>query len=70
MVVGFDGIPESEFYYPSLTTVYQDQNKLGCIAVEELVKMVAKDHLSGDVNEPRHVMIQPDLIISASTANL
>jgi LacI family transcriptional regulator len=39
-VAGFDGIPESGFFWPPLTTVVQDQHELGCKAVGELVKMI------------------------------
>jgi lactose/L-arabinose transport system substrate-binding protein len=33
-VVGFDGIPESEFFSPPLSTVHQDLEELGCLAVK------------------------------------
>ncbi len=39
-VVGFDGIPESGFFWPPLTTVVQNQHELGCVAVRELVDMI------------------------------
>ncbi len=39
-VAGFDGIPESGFFWPPLTTVVQNQHELGCVAVRELVKMI------------------------------
>ena len=67
MVIGFDGIPESEFFSPSLTTVYQDQNMLGSIAVEELAKMVENDQSKEGNEPPTHIILQPELILRQST---
>jgi len=39
-VVGFDDIPESAYFYPSLTTVSQDLQQLGGKAVQKLVEMI------------------------------
>ena len=66
MVIGFDGIPESEFFSPSLTTVYQDQNMLGSIAVEELAKMVENREPPDRDSTPVHITIQPELVIRQS----
>ncbi|WP_138444659.1 LacI family DNA-binding transcriptional regulator [Sinomonas susongensis] len=38
-VVGFDGIPESEFYRPSLTTIRLDLEGLGASAIDRLLSM-------------------------------
>ncbi|MDO9086907.1 MAG: LacI family DNA-binding transcriptional regulator [Anaerolineaceae bacterium] len=67
MVVGFDGIPESEFYCPSLTTVCQNQDDLGSIAVEELVLVVEKKNTAENGNKPKYLTIKPELIIRQST---
>ena len=66
-VIGFDGIPESEFYCPSLSTVNQNQNELGCMAVEELVRLVEKKLTAEDVIEPKYITIRPELIIRQSS---
>jgi LacI family transcriptional regulator len=66
-VIGFDGIPESEFYCPSLSTVNQNQNELGCIAVEELVRLVEKKLMADDLIEPTYITIEPELIIRQSS---
>lgn len=61
-VVGFDGIPESAYFYPSLTTISQDPQMLGGRAVENLVAMIQ----AGQENKPITVqssLIQPSLII-------
>jgi len=66
MVVGFDGIPESEFYSPPLATVNQDQHKLGGIAVEELAGMVENREPPDRDSTPVHITIQPELVIRQS----
>jgi LacI family transcriptional regulator len=66
-VVGFDGIPESEFYSPSLTTVYQNLENLGCTAVNELVELIENINRTNYENDPKFVKIQPELIIRQST---
>jgi DNA-binding LacI/PurR family transcriptional regulator len=66
-VVGFDGIPESEFYCPSLTTVYQNQNELGSVAVAELVLQIEKKLSENKLIEPKYITIQPELIIRQSS---
>lgn len=68
-VVGFDGLSDSEFYFPSLTTVNQNQNILGSIAVEELVRIVEKRLEADEVVEPKYITIEPELIIRQSTTN-
>ncbi|MGB3701345.1 MAG: LacI family DNA-binding transcriptional regulator [Anaerolineales bacterium] len=66
-VVGFDGIPESEFYCPSLSTVNQNQTELGCIAVDELVKLIQNRLTAEDVIEPKYLTLKPELIIRQSS---
>lgn len=65
-VVGFDGIPESAYFFPSLTTVSQDPQLLGGQAVENLVEMI----LAKQENQPftpQSSLIQPALIIRESS---
>jgi LacI family transcriptional regulator len=65
-VVGFDGIPESAYFYPALTTISQDPQLLGGQAVENLVDMIR----AGQENETvvaQSVLIQPTLIIRESS---
>lgn len=66
-VVGFDGIPESEFYSPSLTTIYQNLENLGLTAVDELVQLIEKRNTQDNDNNPKILEIQPELIIRKST---
>ncbi len=66
-VVGFDGIPESPHFWPPLTTVFQDQNRLGSAAVEKIVAII--DHLreDGEMPAPETIILQPELIIRDSS---
>jgi DNA-binding LacI/PurR family transcriptional regulator len=66
-VIGFDGMPESEFYCPSLSTVYQNQDELGRIAVAELVSQTEENYLENKIVEPKYITIQPELIIRQSS---
>ena len=69
-VVGFDGIPESEFYNPSLSTINQNQNELGRTAVEELVNIIEKKSTPEGVIEPKYITLSPELIIRQSSQKL
>jgi LacI family transcriptional regulator len=69
-VVGFDGIPESEFYYPSLSTINQNQDELGRTAVEELVSIIEKKLIREGVAEPKYITLRPELIIRQSSQKL
>ena len=71
-VAGFDGLPEAAHYWPPLTTVYQDQHRLGCIAVRELVRAieaarVERAHAPAADSEPELTILYPDLIARASS---
>jgi LacI family transcriptional regulator len=66
-VVGFDGIPETAYYWPPLTTVYQDQQKLGCTAVRELVQIIEASQQDKSVIEPETISLQAELIVRESS---
>ncbi len=66
-VVGFDGIPESRYYWPPLTTVFQDQNRLGCTAVEKIVGIIERIRDQGEATEPETIILEPELIIRDSS---
>ena len=66
-VIGFDGIADSEFYCPSLSTVSQNQDELGRIAVAELVSQIEDELSDNKVVEPKYITIQPELIIRESS---
>jgi LacI family transcriptional regulator len=65
-VVGFDDIPNSEFYNPPLTTVHQKlelQGSLGAEIIEELIKASLEKRPA----QPKHRKVAPRLIIREST---
>ena len=66
-VAGFDGIPETAYYWPPLTTVYQDQQKLGCTAVQELVQIIEASQQNKAVIETKTILLQPELIVRKSS---
>jgi len=66
-VIGFDGIPESEFYFPPLSTIYQNQDEVGHTAVQELIWLVNERLDDEQEIKPRHITIEPELILRQST---
>ena len=62
-IVGFDDIPESAYFSPSLTTVRQDFNAMGRRGVDLLIGI-----LTAEV-APAHQfhLIEPELIVRSST---
>ncbi len=62
-VIGYDGMPESEFYQPSLTTIYQDFAALGEMSVEFLLRLINQPGTS-----PPRFILRPVLIPRKSTA--
>jgi LacI family transcriptional regulator len=65
-VVGFDNIPESAYFYPSLTTISQDLQLLGEQAVQNIVEMIqARQENQPVVAQSR--FIQPVLVVRESS---
>jgi DNA-binding LacI/PurR family transcriptional regulator len=62
-VVGFDDIPEAQYFIPPLTTVRQDFDEIGARSLQVLLREI---ETGGRVPSPRRV--QPELIVRASTA--
>jgi DNA-binding LacI/PurR family transcriptional regulator len=68
-VVGFDDLPEAEYFGPALTTVRQDFDELGRRALRALIEIVGDpDAGLPAADETPHVVIQPSLVVRASTA--
>ena len=65
-VVGFDGIPESAYFYPSLTTISQDLQLLGEQAVQNVVEMIQARHGNQSVTAQSR-FIQPTLVVRESS---
>lgn len=64
-VIGFDNIPESAYYYPSLTTIYQNLQLLGEQAVQRIVEMIQARQESHPVIAQSR-FIQPTLVVRES----
>ena len=65
-IVGFDDIPDSAYFYPSLSTVRQDMIELGRRAVRELGEEIEANQ-SGDPVTPETVLLRPELIVRESS---
>ena len=68
-VVGFDNTPESAFFWPPLTTVYQQLIDVGCVAVKHLHQMILDRRVHGGPDEVLTTVIKPELIVRASSLN-
>ncbi len=66
-IVGFDGIPESAYYYPPLTTISQDLRELGSTAIKELIQAIEAGHHDHIVFEPKQISLRPELIVRESS---
>ncbi len=66
-IVGFDDIPESEFFWPPLTTVHQDQYNFGEVAVEETIKIIEAYRNEREPVRPKSIMLAPSLVVRDSS---
>lgn len=66
-VVGFDDIPESAYFYPSLTTIRQSAISLGALAVVQMCSYINARQRNEEF-EPDVSWIEPELIIRKSSA--
>jgi DNA-binding LacI/PurR family transcriptional regulator len=61
-IVGFDDIPEAAHFVPGLTTVHQDEELMGRLAVEYLVSLIEKP------NTPAYQQVLiPKLVVRGTT---
>jgi len=61
-IVGFDDIPEAEFFTPPLTTIRQDFAALGQAALAELVTQIKDGSTEGTGHR-----VEPELVVRRST---
>jgi LacI family transcriptional regulator len=66
-IVGFDNAPDSAFYWPPLTTVYQKLVNVGHIAVQNLHQMIEARRQQRGYIEAALTLIEPELIVRASS---
>jgi DNA-binding LacI/PurR family transcriptional regulator len=69
-IVGFDDIPEAAFFWPSLTTIYQQLVDVGRIAVKNLHEMISARRSGNDACQPALTTLKPELIVRASSSIL
>jgi DNA-binding LacI/PurR family transcriptional regulator len=62
-IVGFDDIPEAQFFTPPLTTVRQDFNEVGRQSL-----MLLLDEIGADTRTSSRVVVPPKLEVRDSTA--
>lgn len=65
-VAGFDGIAESAYFIPSLTTIKQDFRGLGALAVRKIKQLQEPEMSSSEVGSGTTIFT-PELITRAST---
>lgn len=65
-IIGFDDVPEADFYVPALSTIRQPLDLLGSRTVSELERQVRLREAGEDI-EPRPIFIEPQLIVRDST---
>jgi len=68
-VVGFDNIPESAYFYPSLTTIYQNLQLLGEQSVQTIVEMIQMRQNNQSVIAQSR-FIEPTLIVRESSKKM
>jgi LacI family transcriptional regulator len=68
--VGFDGMPESVYFVPPLTTISQNLRELGSTAVHQLAQAIDLMHLDHHVFEPRYIPLRPELCIRESSTSV
>ena len=62
-IVGIDDIPEAAYYWPPLTTIYQDFREVSRLAVERLLAILDEP---GPPADP--ILLVPRLVVRSSTA--
>lgn len=65
-IVGFDDIPESAYFYPSLTTIRQEAEELGARAVDQMCSFI-RSRQQGEKFKPDVVWVKPRLIVRNSS---
>jgi DNA-binding LacI/PurR family transcriptional regulator len=61
-VIGFDDIPEAQYFTPPLTTVRQDFSEMGAASLRLLLAI-----MEGTERSPSRLTVTPELIVRAST---
>ncbi len=65
-IIGFDNLPEDDFYCPSLSSIQQDQHEVGKIAMQEILIAIEAQQ-KGTPVPARSIMLSPSLMIRESS---
>ena len=66
-LVGFDDIPESSYFWPSLTTVRQELRDLGGTAVRLVIQMIEANRRGEAPSPVQPILLPPTLVVRASS---
>ncbi len=66
-VIGFDNTPESAYFWPPLTTVYQHLVDIGRVAVQVLHKLIEARRDGEEKVKPTTTLLTPELVVRASS---
>ncbi len=67
-VAGFDNIPESAYFYPSLTTIQQDQFQVARVAVQEVTRIIERGWQDEKPEARQTIILSPTLIVRESSS--
>ena len=67
-IVGFDNTPEAAFFWPPLTTMYQQLIDVGRIAVKNLHEIIISRQTQNEALPPSLTRLKPELIVRASSS--
>ena len=67
-IVGFDNIPESACFYPSLTTIQQDQFEVARVAVQEVTRIIERGWQDEEPQARQTIILSPTLIVRESSS--
>lgn len=67
LLVGFDNTPEAAAYWPPLTSVKQGLRHLGCLAVQELHRIVEANNTEQSPVAPTSRQLRPELVVRCSS---
>ena len=67
-IVGFDNIPESAYFYPSLTTIQQDQFEVARVAVQKVTRIIERGWQDEEPEARQTIILSPTLIVRESSS--
>ncbi len=68
-IIGYDDTPESDYYFPPLSTIRQPLIELGGKAVDMLLQMLESEQPEQEVDASQEIWLQPQLVIRGSSSH-